>query len=168
MLHLLQYCQNDFTFSPSLYSVALCDNIRLVLLILRLVMLFCHSSYCTMCIIHPDLVSFTFYTIPISPLCNLKNFSFTCIHSTTVLCDILLGLVNIRSKGLMKQLYFPGLFNFAVAMHVLQPAPVLIHVHLHSWLGLMTSEPKELTKRSYQAENLFLCNKFISSSINMY
>ena len=78
MLHLLQYCQNDFTFSPSLYSVALCDNIGLVLLILRLAMLFCHSSYCTMCIIHPDLVSFTFYTIPISPLCNLKNFSFTC------------------------------------------------------------------------------------------
>ena len=27
-------------------------------------------SYCTMCIIHPGLVSFTFYTIPISPLCN--------------------------------------------------------------------------------------------------
>ena len=78
MLHLLQYYQNDFTFSPSLYSVALCDNIGLVLLILRLAMLFCHSSYCTMCIIHPDLVSFTFYTIPISPLCNLKNFSFTC------------------------------------------------------------------------------------------
>ena len=80
MLHLLQYYQNDFTFSPSLYSVALCDNVGLVLLILRLAMLFCHSSYCTMCIIHPDLVSFTFYTIPISPLCNLKNFSFTCIY----------------------------------------------------------------------------------------
>ena len=79
MLHLLQYCQNDFTFSPSLYSVALCDNTGLVLLILRLAMLFCHSSYCTMCIIHPDLVSFTFYAISISPLCNLKNFSFTCL-----------------------------------------------------------------------------------------
>ena len=77
MLHLFQ---NDFTFSPSLYSVALCDNIGFVLLILRLAMLFCHSSYCTMCIIHPDLDSFTFYTIPISPLCNLKNFSFTCVY----------------------------------------------------------------------------------------
>ena len=84
MLHLLQHYQNDFTFSPSLYSVALCDNIGLVLLILRLAMLFCYSSYCTMCIIHPDLVSFTFYTIPISPLCNLKNFSFTCNYRSTV------------------------------------------------------------------------------------
>ena len=72
MLHLLQYYQNDSTFSPSLYSVPLCDNIGLVLLILMLAMLFCHSSYCTMCIIHPDLVSVTFYTIPISPLCNLN------------------------------------------------------------------------------------------------
>ena len=78
MLHLLQYYQNDFTFSPSLYSVALCDNIGLVLVILRLAMLFCHLSYCTMCIIHP---AFTFYTIPISPLCNLKNFSFTCYNN---------------------------------------------------------------------------------------
>ena len=43
-----------------------------------------------------------------------------------------------------------------------------IHVHLHSWLGLMTSEPKGLTKKSSQGENLFLCNKFISSSINVY
>ena len=51
-------------------------------------MLLCHSSYCTMCIIHPDLVSFTFYTIPISPLCNLKNFSFTCIIYIIYICDL--------------------------------------------------------------------------------
>ena len=73
-----QYFQNDSTFlniSPSLYSVSLCDNVELVLLILRLVMLFCHSSYCTMCTIHLDLV---FFPIPISPLCTLKNFSFSC------------------------------------------------------------------------------------------
>ena len=94
MLHLLQYYQNDFTFSPSLYSVALCDNIGLVLLILRLAMLFCHSSYCTMCIIHPDLVSFTFYTIPISPLCNLKNFSFTC----TCKCERVPQVAGIEIK----------------------------------------------------------------------
>ena len=45
-----------------------------------------------------------------------------------------------------------------------------IHVHLHTWLGLMTSEPKGLTKKSSQGENLLLCNKFISSStsINVY
>ena len=42
-----------------------------------------------------------------------------------------------------------------------------IHVHLHSWLGLMTSEPKGLTKKSSQGENLFPCNKFISSWIVM-
>ena len=59
-----------------------------------------------------------------------------------------------------------NLFNFTVTLHVLQPAPILIHVHLHSWLGLMTSELKGLTKKSYQGENFFLCNKFISSSIN--
>ena len=48
-----------------------------------------------------------------------------------------------------------NLFNFTVPLHVLQPAPVLMHVHLHSWLGLMTSEMKGLMKKSYQAENLF-------------
>ena len=31
---------------------------------------------------------------------------------------------------------------------MLQPAPVLIHVHLRSWLGLMTSEPNGLTKKN--------------------
>ena len=31
----------------------------------------------------------------------------------------------------------------------------------------MTSEPKGLTKKSSQGENLFLCNKFISSCIIM-
>ena len=36
-------------------------------------------------------------------------------------------------------------------------------VHLHSWLGLMTSEPKGLTKKFSQGENLFPSNKFISS-----
>ena len=37
-----------------------------------------------------------------------------------------------------------------------------------SWLGLMTSELKGLTKKSTQGENfLFLCNKFISSCVIM-
>ena len=58
-----------------------------------------------------------------------------------------------------------NLFNFTVPLHVLQQAPVLIHVHLHSWLGLMTSEPKGLMTKSSQGENLFPCNKFTSSSI---
>ena len=58
---------------------------------------------------------------------------------------------------------------FIVPLHVLRTAPVLmhIHVHLHSWLGLMTSEPKVLTKKYSQGENVFLCNKFISSCIIM-
>ena len=105
------------------------------------------------------------------PLCMgmmLNHHSHPYIHSTAVLCDILLGLVNIRSKGLMYNSQEQNLFNFTVPLHVLQPAPVLIHVHLHSWLGLMTSEPKGLMKKSSQGENLFLCNKFISSSINVY
>ena len=59
----------------SLTIIHLCDNIGLILLILRLAIVFCHLSYCTTCIIRPDLVSFPFYTIPVSPLCN---FSFTC------------------------------------------------------------------------------------------
>ena len=92
------------------------------------------------------------------------------IYTVLPYCVILLGLVNIRSKGLMKQLYFPGAksiqLHCCTVLHVLQPAPVLIHVHLRSWLGLMTSEPKGLTKKSSQGENLFLCNKFISSSID--
>ena len=51
---------------------------RVVLLILRLAMLFCHSSYCTMCIIHTDFVSFT---IPISP--TLRNFHLLVCLSTS-------------------------------------------------------------------------------------
>ena len=37
---------------------------------------------------------------------------------------------------------------------MLQQAPVLIHVHLHSWLGLMTSEPKGLTTKSSHRRKL--------------
>ena len=33
-----------------------------------------------------------------------------------------------------------------------------VHAHLHSWLGLMTSQPNGLTKKSSQGENLFPCN----------
>ena len=84
--------------------------------------------------------------------------------------NILLGLVNIRSKGLMKQLYFPG--AKPIQLHcstacALTSTCTYVHVHLHSWLGLMTSEPKGLTKKSSQGENLFPCNKFISSCILM-
>ena len=43
-------------------GVALCNNIGLVLLIIGLAMLFCHPSYCTMCIIYPDLFSFVITT----------------------------------------------------------------------------------------------------------
>ena len=51
-----------------------------------------------------------------------------------------------------------NLFNFTVALHVLQPAPVLILVHLHSWLGLMTSELKGLMKKSSQGETYYATN----------
>ena len=87
-------------------------------------------------------------------------------HRNTYHYNVLLGLVNIRSKGLTKHLYFPGA---KVPLHVLRPASVLIyiHIHLHSWLGLMTTEPKGLMKNSSQGENLFLCNKFIRSCIIM-
>ena len=57
-------------------------------------------------------------------------------------------LVNIRSKGLMKQFYFPGakpIQLHCVPLHVLRPehVPICIHVHLHSWLGLMTERVNE-------------------------
>ena len=74
-------------------------------------------------------------------------------------------LLNIRSKGLTNQLYFPGAKpNCSTAC---ASTSTSIHVCLHSWLGLMTSHPKGLTKKSSQGENLFPCNKFISSSIIM-
>ena len=54
-----------------------------------------------------------------------------------------------------------------IAIPYIHSTTVLCDVHLHSWLGLMTSEPKGLTKKSSQGENLFPCNKFISSCITM-
>ena len=127
MLHLLQYYQNDFTFSPSLYTVTLCDNIGLVLLILRLAMLFCHSSYCTMCIIHPDLVSFTFYTIPISPLCNLKNFSFTCIMKGTEVLTLGAGReVLPLNVAVTKPSSYTHAIHLYLRVHVYLPCAVLL------------------------------------------
>ena len=52
----------------------------------------------------------------------------------------------------MSETYSTSLFH-----HMCFDQHLYIHVHLHSWLGLMTSEP----------ENLFPCNKFISSCIIM-
>ena len=69
----------------------------------------------------------------------------------------------------MKQLYFQGVQLHCSAACASTSTCIYIHmhVHLHSWLGLMTSEPKGLTKKSSQGENLFPCNKFISSCITM-
>ena len=88
----------SFLFTPSLYPLcnfhlhvpvkhyessmtivvlnALMNDSLMRLLILRLTMLFCHSyaSYCTMSTIHPDLVSFPFLHIPISPHCHFDEF----------------------------------------------------------------------------------------------
>ena len=61
------------------------------MLTLRLAMLLCHPSHSTMCTIHCNLVSFPFYTIPISSLCNLRIFHLLVIQEV---------------KGLMKKLYF--------------------------------------------------------------
>ena len=58
-----------------------------------------------------------------------------------------------------------NLFNFIVPPHVLRPAPV--HTCTLTCLGLITSEPKGLTTKSSQGENVFPCNKFISSCIIM-
>ena len=61
----------------------------------------------------------------------------------------------------------PSLENWDGGLKIFCGMPTL-PTHLRSWLGLMTSEPNGLTKKSSQGENLFLCNKFISSSINVY
>ena len=122
-----------------------CIMICLVILILSL-LLFIQSLY-SLSKLHL-LVSYPFLLLLVITL-DIEHL---------IIIIILLGLVNIRS-------ILPRSNNFTVPLHVLQPAPVLMHVHLHSWLELMTSEPKGLTKKCYQAENLFLCNKFISSSI---
>ena len=74
-------------------------------------------------------------------------------HLDTYLYNILFGLVNIRVNDYTSQKQ--NLCNFTVALHVLQQAPVLIHVHLHSWLGLMTSELKGLTKNPPREKTYF-------------
>ena len=135
-----------------------CIMICLVILILSL-LLFMQSLY-----IFLSKLQIFLHLLISCPFLLLLVITLDIEHLNTYHYNILLGLLNIRSKGLMKQLYFPGAKSieviFTVALHVLQPAPVLIHVHLRSWLGLMTSELKGLTKKSSQGENLFLCNKF--------
>ena len=90
-------------------------------------------------------------------------------HLNTYHYNILLGLVNIRSKGLMKQLYFPGATSIQLHCSTACASTSTCTdtcTLTYRWLGLMTSEPKGLTKKSSQGENLFLCNKFISSSFD--
>ena len=125
---------------------------------------------------YPNLVSSVFYTIP-ADFSQIYLFScrfFLLLLVIIITLDIehlntyhiLLGLVNIRSKGLINNYtsQVQNLFNFIVPLHVLlpEPVPIYVHVHLHtcSWLALMTSELKGLTR------NLFPCNKFISSCID--
>ena len=118
----------------------------------------------------------------IQSLSKLQFFSFTCLvlfllllvitldieHLNSYHYNILLGL---RSKGLMKQLQFPGakpiqLHCSTACASTSTCTDTCIYTYIRSWLGLMTSEPKGLTKKYSQGENLFLCNKFISSSID--
>ena len=60
----------------------------------------------------PNLVSSAFYTIPIFQLLPLSCAFFAAFSNYTYIephhYNTLLGLVNIRGKGLAKQLYFPG------------------------------------------------------------
>ena len=124
------------------------------------------TIYSTWCIMI-RLVILILFLLHFNPYIPFLNFSFTCIlsfllllvftldkeHLNTYHHNILLGLV---SKGLMKQLYFPG----AKPIHcstVCASTSTCTNIHLHSWLGLMTSEPKLLTKKSSQGENLFPC-----------
>ena len=67
---LLEYLLQSF-IQETLIQVWLCATISLII---RGSMLFCHLSYCTMCVIHPCLVSFPFYTIPISSIFKLQIF----------------------------------------------------------------------------------------------
>ena len=63
--------------------------------------------------------------------CNLEREYRDCIKSRR-------DKIRITRHIMMHQVLY--IVNFTVPLHVLQPAPVLIHVHLHSWLGLMNQK----------------------------
>ena len=81
--------------------------------------------------------------------------------------DIIPTTIGTSKHQVNKAIYFPGAKPIQLHCSTACASTSTIHVHLHSWLGLITSEPKGLTKKSSQGENLFPCNKFISSCIIM-
>ena len=121
----------------------------------------------------PNLVSSAFYTIPIFPFffiyLSLVLFFVTLDIEplNTYHFNILLGLVNIRSKGLTKQLYFPGAKPIQVhCSTACASTSTCTNIHVHSWLGLMTSELR-VNKETLQGRKCISLQQFISSCIIM-
>ena len=152
--------------SPSLFGNCTiystwCTMICLVILILSL-LLFIQSLY--------SLSKLQIFSIYLSLVLFLLLLVITLDieHLNTYHYNILLGLVNIRSKGLTKQLYFPGAKS--IQLHCCtacaSTSTCTDTCTLTYLFGTDDTEPKGLTKKSSQGENLFLCNKFISSSID--
>ena len=136
-----------------------CIMICLVILILSL-LLFIQSPYS---------LSKLFIYLSLVLFLLLLVITLDIEHLNTHHYNTLLGL---RSKGLMKQLQFPGakpiqLHCSTACASTSTCTDTCILIYIRSWLGLMTSEPKGLTKKSSQGKNLFLCYKFISSSIEL-
>ena len=107
----------------------------------------------------------------IQSLYSLSKLQIFFIYLSLVLFLLLLVILTLviipTTIGTSKRSNYTSqernLFNFIVPPHVLQPAPV----HACTLTQLVRTEPKGLTKKSSQGENLFPCNKFISSCIIM-
>ena len=119
------------------------------------------TIYSTWCIMICLVILILSLLLFIQSLSKLQICSFTCLLFFLLLLVIALDMEYIIIIYYWDRSILPRSITFTVPLHVLQPAPVLMHVHLPSCLGLMTSEPKGLTKKSYRAENLHV---FLSSA----
>ena len=108
-----------------------------------------YSTWCIMiCLVIPILSLLLFIQSLYSPFlnCNFFHLLVSCPFFVITLVialsehlnntyhyNILLGLVNIRSKGLTKQswfIYFPGAKIFTFSVLLLQPAPIPLYIHV--------------------------------------
>ena len=112
------------------YSVTLCDNIGLVLLILRFATLFCRSSYCTMCTIHPNLVSFPFIPSLYFHIVQLPNEDGN-MHIIEHLVHQICLVIQILSILLFKYSLFKLQLFLFTCIHV------HVNIHCRDWSSII-------------------------------
>ena len=124
----------------------------------------CDPKSCLFCFLYNPYIPFLnckfFHLLVSCPF--FAAFSNNTWHNTYHYWDY--NIVNVNEAIILprSETYSTSLFHrMCFDQHL------YIHVHLHSWLGLITSEPKGLTKKFSQGENLFPCNKIIRSCIIM-